>query len=133
MGILSCLHVFGLPAAKPVFLNRSIIPSSMGAVCPYFKDPAIALAVGGLVGGALQFLIQVPLLVQRGMRFTFGVSFRHPGIRAVARLMIPRFFGIGIVQINFFVDTIFANAAKMPRGSLTSLYVADRVMELGLV
>ncbi len=132
MGILNCFHVFGLPAATPVFLNLSIILFSIGAVWRYFKDPGVSLAVGVLVGGALQFLIQVPLLVQRGMRFTFGVSFRHPGIRSVARLMIPRFFGIGIVQINFFVDTIFANAAKMPRGSLTSLYVADRVMELVL-
>jgi len=85
-----------------------------------------------LVGGALQLLVQVPLLVQKGMKFDFGVSFSHPGIRAVAGLMVPRFFGIGIGQINFFVDTYFANAAIMPRGSLTALYVADRVMELVL-
>jgi putative peptidoglycan lipid II flippase len=66
------------------------------------------------------------------MKFDFGISFSHPGIRAVAALMVPRFFGIGIGQINFFVDTYFANAAIMPRGSLTALYVADRVMELVL-
>jgi len=66
------------------------------------------------------------------MRFDFGISFSHPGIRAVAALMVPRFFGIGIGQINFFVDTYFANAAIMPRGSLTALYISDRVMELVL-
>ena len=132
MGILNCFHVFGLPAATPVLLNLSIILFSVSAVWHYFKDPAISLAVGVLVGGALQFLVQVPALVQRGMRFNFGISYSHPGIRNVARLMIPRFFGIGIGQINFFVDTYFANAAKMPQGSLTALYVADRVMELVL-
>ena len=132
MGILNCFHIFGLPAATPVLLNLSIIAFSIGAVWRYFKDPAISLAVGVLVGGALQFLIQVPLLVQQGMRFDFGISFSHPGIRSVAKLMVPRFFGIGIAQINFFVDTFFCNAAKMPRGSLTALYVADRVMELVL-
>src|SRR5258708_14590000 len=66
------------------------------------------------------------------MIFNFGSSFSHPGIRNVARLIVHRFFVIGIGQINFFVDTYFANAARMPRGSLTALYVADRVMELVL-
>jgi putative peptidoglycan lipid II flippase len=132
MGILNCFHIFGLPAATPVLLNLSIIFFSVGVVWHYFKSPAISLAVGVLVGGALQFLVQVPSLVQKGMNFDFGISFSHPGIRNVARLMIPRFFGIGIGQINFFVDTYFVNSAKMPQGSLTALYLADRVMELVL-
>jgi putative peptidoglycan lipid II flippase len=132
MAILNCFRIFGLPAATPVFLNLAIILFSIGAVWRYFKDPAISLAIGVLVGGALQFLIQVPSLVRQGMRFNFGLSFAHPGIRNVARLMIPRFFGIGIAQINLYVDFFFALAPKMPRGSPTSLYLADRVMELVL-
>ncbi len=66
------------------------------------------------------------------MNFNFGISFSHPGIRDVARLIVPRFFGIGIGQINLFVDTYFSTASKMPEGSLAALYVADRVMELVL-
>ena len=132
MAILNSFHVFGLPAATTVFLNASIIIFSIAAVWHFFRDPAVSLAVGVLIGGALQFLIQVPKLVRRGMRFTFGISFKHQGIRDVAKLMIPRFIGIGIGQINFFVDTFFVSAAMMPRGSLTALYVADRVMELVL-
>ncbi|GAC1701222.1 MAG: murein biosynthesis integral membrane protein MurJ [Candidatus Acidiferrum sp.] len=132
MGILNCFHIFGLPAATPVLLNVSIILFSVGVMWRYFHDPAVSLAVGVLVGGALQFLIQVPTLVQKGMDFKFGISFSHPGIQNVARLMVPRFFGIGIGQINFFVDTYFASAARMPQGSLTALTVADRVMELVL-
>jgi putative peptidoglycan lipid II flippase len=132
MGILNCFHSFGLPAATSVFLNLAVILFSIGAVWPFFKDPAVSLAVGVLVGGALQFLIQVPSLVQKGMKFDFGISFSHPGIQNVARLMLPRFFGIGIGQINLFVDTYFSTASKMPEGSLTALYYADRVMELVL-
>ena len=132
MAILNCFHYFAVPAATPIFLNLSIILFSTALVWKRFSDPAVSLAVGVLVGGALQFLIQLPLLVRQGMRFDFGFSFRHPGIRAVGRLMLPGFFGIGMAQINFFVDTFFATAARMPRGSLTSLYVADRVMELVL-
>jgi putative peptidoglycan lipid II flippase len=39
---------------------------------------------------------------------------------------------MGVAQINFFVDTFFASAPRMPRGSLAALYVSDRVMELVL-
>jgi putative peptidoglycan lipid II flippase len=132
MAILNCFHIFGLPASTPILLNISIIAFSVGAVYRYFREPAVALAVGVLVGGALQFLVQVPLLVRQGMHFRFGISFSHPGVRSVGRLMIPGFFGIGVYQVNFFVDTIFATAEKMPAGSVTALYVADRVMELVL-
>jgi len=132
MGILNCFDIFGLPAATPVFLNVATIFFSVGIVYRHFKDPATALAVGVLVGGVLQFLIQVPLLVQKGMKFNFGISFSHPAIRDVARLMVPRLFGIGIGQINLLIDTRFATASMMPEGSLAALYLADRVMELVL-
>jgi putative peptidoglycan lipid II flippase len=132
MGILNCFHIFGLPAASPVFLNVASILFSIALVYRYFKSPAISLAVGVLVGGVLQFLIQVPSLVQRGMKFKFGISFSHPAIKDVAQLMIPRLFGIGIGQINLLIDSKFATAARMPPGSLAALNVADRVMELVL-
>ena len=132
MAILNCFHIFGLPASTPILLNICVIGFSIGAVWRYFENPAISLAVGVLVGGTLQFLVQVPLLVRQGMRFHFGISFSHPGIRSVGRLMLPAFFGIGIAQINFFVDTFFTTVPKMPAGSLTALYVSDRVMELVL-
>lgn len=132
MAILNCFHVFGIPAATPVLLNVSIISCSIAAVSRHFSSPAVSLAVGVLVGGTLQFLMQVPQLVRQGMRFDFGVSFRDAGVRSVAGLMAPGFFGIGVAQINFFVGTIFAISSRMPAGSVTSLYVAERVMELVL-
>ena len=130
--VLNSFHLFGVPAATPILLNVSIIAFSVGAVWRYFNNPAEALAVAVLVGGALQFLIQVPLLVRQGMRFDFGVSLKHPGIRSVGRLMLPAFFGIGVYQVNFLINRVFITAKKMPTGSLTSLQYADRVMELVL-
>jgi putative peptidoglycan lipid II flippase len=132
MGILNSFHHFALPASTTALQNLAIIIFSIGVVWHYFRSPAISLAVGVLVGGALQFLILVPQLVRRGMRFDFALSFSHPGIRSFARLIFPRFFGMGVAQLNFFVDTFFASAPQMPRGSLAALYVSDRVMELVL-
>lgn len=132
MGILNSFHNFALPASTTALQNLSIIIFSIALVWRYFHSPAVSLAVGVLVGGALQFLILVPQLVHRGMRFDFGLSFSHPGIKNFARLMFPRFFGMGVAQINFYVDTFFATAPRMPHGSLAALYVSDRVMELVL-
>ncbi|HMD38655.1 MAG TPA: murein biosynthesis integral membrane protein MurJ [Candidatus Acidoferrum sp.] len=132
MGILNCFHIFGLPAATPVLMNLATIAFTFAVFRKHFKDPATAIVVGVLVGGVLQFLVQVPVLVQKGMKFRFGISFSHPGIKNVARLMVPRLFGIGIGQINLFIDTRFATAALMPIGSLAALNIADRTMELVL-
>ena len=132
MAILNCFHIFGPPAATPILLNISFIVFSVTAVWKHFSSPAAALAVGVLVGGIFQFFWQVPQLVKRGMNFKFAISFADPGVRRVARLMVPGFIGMGIAQINLLVDTIFANAKIMPEGSLVSLYVADRVTELVL-
>lgn len=132
MAILNSFHVFGLPAATPILLNLAIIAASFPFFLRYFPEPGVALSLGVLLGGALQFLIQMPQLRERGMTFDFGVSFSHPGIRAVGKLMVPGFFGIGVYQINFLVDRVFATAAKMPEGSLASLNFADRVTELVL-
>lgn len=140
MGILNSFHVFGVPASAPALFNVAVIVFSMGAVykpimmwapAPY-RNPAVALAAGILAGGVLQFLIQVPALVRRGMRFDFGISFSDPGVRQAGKLLVPGFVGIGVYQINFFVDTIFATASRMPQGSIISLYVGERVMELVL-
>lgn len=132
MAILNCFHIFGLPAATPIWLNLAIIGFSAGAVWKHFSNPAVSLAVGVLVGGVLQFLVLVPPLARKGMHFDFGLSLRHPGVRAVARVMPPGVLGIGAAQINFSVGTMFATAGRMPPGSPTALYVAERVMELVL-
>src|SRR5580704_8475036 len=98
MAILNCFHVFGLPAATPILLNISFIIFSVAIVWRHFSSPAAALSVGVLIGGIFQFFLQVPQLVKRGMSFQFGISFSDPGVRRVARLMVPGFVGIGVAQ-----------------------------------
>jgi len=138
--LLHSFRVFGLPAATPIFFNLTMIACSFAIVYrpimrwapPQYRTPAVALAVGILIGGAVQLAMQVPALLRRGMSFVPEMSFSDPGVQKVARLIGPAFFGTGVYQINLFVDTIFAISPKMPIGSLTSLYFADRVMQLVL-
>jgi putative peptidoglycan lipid II flippase len=138
--ILNSFHVFALPAATPIFFNLALIACSFGIMYrpilrwapAAYRSPAVALAVGILIGGALQLFLQIPALVRRGMKLWPRFSLSDPGVRKVGRLAAPAFFGMGVYQINMFVDTIFAASARMPEGSITSLYVADRVMQLVL-
>lgn len=129
---LNTLGVFGLPASTPIFLNLAIIGAAAVAYVTGYEQATIALAVGVVVGGVLQLGLQLPALWRRGMRFRFGVSFRHPGVRRVARLLVPAFAGVGIYQVNVLVSTIFATSAWVPEGSVAALYYADRVMEVAL-
>jgi putative peptidoglycan lipid II flippase len=124
--ILNSFHRFAVPASTPILLNVSIITFSFFAF--RFQEPAVALAMGVVVGGVLQLAIQIPQLRKQGMSFELGISFTHPAIRKVARLMLPVFFGVGVAQIGLIIDTQFAS--YLFPGAQASLYVADRVMEL---
>ncbi len=139
--ILNSFHVFAIPAANSVFFNLGVIAFSYAlfyrpvlAIIPeHLRNPAVALGIGILVGAFFQFAIQIPSLATRGMKFLpVSASLMDPKVRQFVRLMVPSFFGMGVYQINLFVDTIFATSPRMPSGSITSLYVADRVMQLVL-
>ena len=138
--VLNSFHVFGVPASTAAVFNVTIILFSCAFVYrpimrwapAEFRSPAVALAVGVLVGTMVQVLMQIPAVAKRGLKFAPSFSLQDPAVRKVGRLMMPAFFGMGVYQINFFVDTVFATASRMPAGSVTSLYIADRVMELVL-
>jgi putative peptidoglycan lipid II flippase len=83
-----------------------------------------------VIGGALQLAVQIPALFDSGWRLRFRLDLNHPGVRRVTKLMVPVIFGVGIVQVNVLVDTQFAS--YLQEGSVTSIYIADRVMELVL-
>ena len=136
--VLNSFQVFALPAATPIFFNLVLILFSLGAVYrpvmqmapARFQTPAVAIACAILLGGIIQFAVQIPALVRRGMHFRPEVSFSDPGVQKVARLMGPAVFGVGVYQLNFFVDKIFSTSSRMPTGSVMSLYVAEHVTQL---
>jgi putative peptidoglycan lipid II flippase len=128
MGILNSFHRFGAPAFSPIVLNLTVIAFSfLGSL---FGDVTRTLAVGVVAGGSLQLAIQIPSLLKSGWKIRFKLDFSHPGVRRVAKLMVPVTFGVGIVQVNVLVDTQFAS--YLEEGSVAAIYYADRVMELVL-
>jgi putative peptidoglycan lipid II flippase len=128
MGVLNSHGRFGASAFAPVLLNVSII--ALSYMSDFFPNPAIALSVGVVIGGVLQILVQVPSLWRTGWRLRWLWNLAHPGVRRVAGMIGPRLFGMGIVQIDVLVGTQFAS--HMMEGSVASIALADRVMELVL-
>lgn len=138
--ILHSFRIFALPAATPIFFNLVMILFSIGIIYrpvmrmapKQFQTPAVAIALAFLLGGIVQFAMQIPAVARLGMQFRPKISFSDPGVQRVGQLMGPSVLGVGIYQINFFVDKIFYMSSRLPSGSVMSGYVAERIMQLAL-
>lgn len=129
MGILNSLRHFAAPALAPVFLNIAMITAAF-SLRGFFQEPITALAIGVVIGGILQLALQWPFLVRMGIRLKPDFHFSHPGLKQMGRLLLPSLLGSAVYQINIFIGTILASL--LPRGSVSFLYYADRLVELPL-
>ncbi len=129
MAVLNSFHKFFVPALTPVLFNLAVITL---AVCfaGRSQEPAFVFAAGVVAGGFFQLAFQIPFLWRQGMTFRFGLSFTHPAVKKVGRLMVPGVIGAGIYQINFALSRVIASL--LPEGSVSSLYYSSRVQELTL-
>jgi putative peptidoglycan lipid II flippase len=126
MGILNTLRHFFTPAISTVFLNIAMI---LAALClrGFFEVPITALAVGVLIGGCIQLVMQLPVLWTKGFPLKPDFNFRSPEIRTIALLMLPSVFGVGVYYLNITVSAILASL--LPQGSVSYLYYAQRLFE----
>ena len=129
MWVLNSLDRFAGPALAPVLLNFGMI-SGIILLNQYFDPPIIALAVGVLIGGVLQILLQIPYLVKEGGFLGLNFNFKHPALKRIALLMAPAAVGAAAYQISIFINTLLASF--LPLGSVSYLYYADRIMQFPL-
>jgi putative peptidoglycan lipid II flippase len=131
MGILNTYGRFFVPSLAPAVFNVAAILGVI-ALSPLFGRwgwPAgLALAVGAMVGGILQFGVQLPTLRRLGFRFRPEWEPRDPGLRRIAALMIPATIGQAATQINFLVDTWLGSLYG--NGPITWLSLAFRLIQL---
>ena len=143
MGMLNAKHRFGVPASASMMFNVGSILGGLAfafLLAPNFlHDPALAgramigMSIGTLIGGALQWLIQVPSLRGVGYRYETALDWRDPGFRRVLQLLGPSVIGTAAVQVNVFVDQWFASWPQMSgangSGAVTWLNCAFRLMQ----
>ena len=151
MGVLNTKDHFGVPASASTMFNVGSILGGLAfayAFAPDYiagitrqvlagnattPDPSgashaiIGMAIGTLIGGVLQWLIQVPSLRSVGYRWQPVLSFNDEGVRQVMRLMTPAIIGVAAVQVNVFVNTKFAYG--LGEGPVSWLNYAFRLMQ----
>lgn len=124
-GVLNTLGHFALPALAPVALNLCMI----GALLIVPGLGVKGLAMGVMAGGVVQLAMQLPPLGLRGM--LVWPSLRpHSALRRVGALIGPAALGAAAYQINVLVGTLLASL--LPRGSISYLYYARRLLEFPL-
>lgn len=110
LGILNSHRQFFVSYVAPVLWNAAMIATLIffGArLRP--QDLIVALSWGGLVGGALQFLVQLPWVFKLERELHVRVSFAHPDVRIAVRNAGPALLGRGVVQISAFLDAFIAS------------------------
>jgi len=127
--ILNTLGKFAIAAFTPVFLNIAIISCAL-LVSPQLAQPEFGLAIGVLLGGAIQFFFQIPFMAKEGMLVKPRWDWHHPGVVKIRTLMIPALFGVSVSQINLLLDTFIASFLQT--GSISWLYYSDRLLEFPL-
>jgi putative peptidoglycan lipid II flippase len=144
MGVLNTKGIFGIPASASTVFN--IVSIIVGLGIAYWlsgggwvkssdrnaipTDSAqwamIGMAIGTLIGGAAQFLMQVPALLKVGFRFLPVLSFTDEGVKRVIALMTPAILGTSAVQINVLINTFFVSDIE---GGISWLGYAFRLMQ----
>jgi putative peptidoglycan lipid II flippase len=134
MGMLNARNVFGVPAMASSFFNIGSIVGGVGI--GYWLDPKfgpkalVGLAIGTLLGGAMQLGVQLPSLFKVGFRFRPDFQWRDAGVKMILTLMGPAVVAASSVQINVMINGMFAS--NLGDGRISWLQIAFRLMQLPL-
>jgi putative peptidoglycan lipid II flippase len=131
MGMLNAQNRYATPALAPATFNLVCIAA--GLILWWLgldgRTVVIGWAAATLLGGCAQLGIQIPALWRQGWRPRLGLdlTLRDPDVRRVAMLMVPAIAGLAAVQVNVFVNTIFATQED---GAAAWLNYAFRFLQL---
>ncbi|RMH44842.1 MAG: murein biosynthesis integral membrane protein MurJ [Deltaproteobacteria bacterium] len=131
MGMLNAQDRFAAPALAPAMFNTATIAvgAALYATGVTGRGVAVGWSIGTLAGGFAQLGVQLPPLWRLGFRPrpAADLALRDPGVRRVARLMAPAVVGLAAVQVNIFVNTLFATSES---GAAAWLNYAFRFLQL---
>jgi putative peptidoglycan lipid II flippase len=133
MGVLNSAGKFFTSAVSPLLLNVATIGCAVGlsAAMPGLGlDPIFSLAVGTLVGGVAQLVIQLPPLRTLKLLVRPALDFANTGLRQVLRITLPMVFGAAAYQVGLFVSNSFAST--LGHGAVTYIQFSARLMEFPL-
>jgi putative peptidoglycan lipid II flippase len=124
--VLNAEGRFLLAALAPSAYNLGII---FGALVLSRWYGVRGLAIGAALGALCYLLVQLPGMVQVGLRLRPWLGLGDPGVRRVGKLMAPRALGLAVTQLNFLVISVLASPIE---GAITALDYGWTLMMLPL-
>jgi putative peptidoglycan lipid II flippase len=132
VGILNTYHQFAIPALAPVAWNLVIVLGLLLGVPRIDEENGQLYLYAGVVvlGTLVQLLLPIPWLRRLDGRLTMVLDWRDPAVRRVLVLMLPVTLTIGLINVNFLVDTLFASRLLDPELAPTAIDKAFRLYML---
>ena len=140
LGILNSHRRFFLPYFAPVLWNAAILAGLFLGAAAFLERPGaveipwaleagplghvlLAGCAGALLGGVLQFLVQLPMVVRLVRGFRLSASTRVAGVREALGAFGPVVAGRGVSQLSGYLDLLLASG--LVAGALGALRYAQ--------
>jgi len=105
-GLLYALKRFTLPSFTAAAFNASMVVVAL-VLTGLLGWGIESLALGLLIGSAMQVALQIPGL--RDARLRFSLNWHHPELRRIARLYAPVVLGLVVSQVGIVIDRNLAS------------------------
>jgi putative peptidoglycan lipid II flippase len=137
MGLLNACDRYGVPALASAWFNIASVAFGLVLGFVFHHSLIESMAWGVLAGGFVQLVWQLPSVHRAGFGFRPRFGLGHPGVRRIARLMLPAFIGSSALQLNIVVNTNFASrltdaSGHVLNGPVSWLNYAFRFLQLPL-
>ena len=123
MGGLNSKKIFFIPAMAPATFNIVMIVAIVGFTA-YLNSNGIqgiyALGYGVLVGGLIQFFVQLPCLLKNGYELNAKINLFSPQLRRILKRLGIGTIGIAATQINLLINTFLATSVGVGAVSFLS-------------
>ncbi len=136
LGILNSHRKFFLSYTAPVLWNLAMIATLLSSADATGEADLPNLAWGSVAGSALQFAVQLPVVLRLARHLRVRLATQAEQVREVVRNFVPVFISRGVVQISAYVDVYPRELAARGRRSrphqrADAVYVAGELVRDG--
>jgi putative peptidoglycan lipid II flippase len=129
LGILNSHRKFFIPYFAPVLWNAAIIGALVAFASRVNLDALLmAAAWGALLGGFLQFGIQLPWVLRLDREIRLNMGRDSPAFKEAIRNAGPAIMGRGVVQVSTYIDMVLASLLAI--GALARIRYAQTLYVL---
>lgn len=110
-GVLNANRMYGAPTLAPV-CNNIIVMATMFTYVPLSaSNPDLAilwLACGTSLGVAIQFAVQIPMLVKIGFKYVPKINLKDPALKEALKIALPTFIYIAGTLVSYSCRNAFS-------------------------